>query len=323
MNDKLNEERYRMREEKIKKSSDRLLYGFLIFFAAGYLIFFTSTLWLPTTYTGVDAKPLGTVVSENNRDITIDKWDYSKEQKMMEILIEIDDYSIDGLHDYNWTVFTVDGKLNTEVVVSDDELVVLRAYKVPKRWKEAKVVMDISDADKVTGTEFTPVTIYTNDKIVTEVSEIKEQDLQGYKVAAYTNRIEVTKQNIATAEQELAEINSQIAEAESNIKALQEKMEFQTESERADSQERITGFNSQIGSLTNQKEEKEAEIADLKEKIELTEKLLLKTTDPKAYERTEAESQKQEETSATDDNSEETEAEETNDDTNAKSEGGE
>ena len=290
-NDKLYEENFKMRERKMKQSANRLLYGFLIIFVAGYLFFFTSTLWLPVPYQGVEAKPLGTSYTENNRTVTIDKWEYSKEQKMMEVLIEIEDYSIDGLHDYSWTLATSERQLQAEVVAEDEELVVLRAQKVPRGWKEAKVVMDISEVEKAAGGEFTPITIYTNNKIVSEVDEIKDGDLESYKIAAYTNRIEVTKENIATAEEELKDIENQIREAEDNIASLKEKMEFQTDTEKADSEGLIDGFNNNINSLTRDKELKEAEIAEMKQKIELTEMLLLKTTDPDAYAKAEAEAE--------------------------------
>jgi len=196
MDKSFKEESFKSRNKKLKKASDRFLYTFLIVFLAGYTLFFTSNLWLPNAYLGVEVAPIGETISKNDRNVTIDEWTSSKEQRMMEVVVEIDDLSIDAVNNYVWLIKTKDGPLETKVVASDKQFVVLHALNVPKDWVEASLTMDIQKEDKDKVDSWSPIVIYTNDKIVSEVPSIKEKELKDYKVAAYEKRIAVTKEKI-------------------------------------------------------------------------------------------------------------------------------
>ena len=56
---KFTEKIVRANNKKIKRDADRFLRIFLIVFIFGYLFFFSSTLWMPTDYTGVKASVIG------------------------------------------------------------------------------------------------------------------------------------------------------------------------------------------------------------------------------------------------------------------------
>ena len=77
------------KREKLERTGNRILKGFLIIFFLGYAVFFTSRLWLPTPYEGVAITPIGKSITVEDRTLTIDSWKYSKEQREMEIIVEV------------------------------------------------------------------------------------------------------------------------------------------------------------------------------------------------------------------------------------------
>ena len=115
------------RQMRLMKRSNTFLYSFMIIFVFGYLFFFTSSLWMPATYTGVDITPIGKTVNAGERAITVDAWNYCPEQKKMEIMIEIENNSIDGIDRYDWKVRTREGVLEVKAVLEATDFVVLFA----------------------------------------------------------------------------------------------------------------------------------------------------------------------------------------------------
>lgn len=72
-----------MKKDKkdIHNKGNNLLYGFLIFVISGYVIFFSSKLWLKAPYEGVEVTPVGKTITNEDRAVTIDSWKYSKNEK--------------------------------------------------------------------------------------------------------------------------------------------------------------------------------------------------------------------------------------------------
>lgn len=272
--DELKEASYQSKRKALNRSTNRFLYTFLIVFVGGYLIFFTSTLWLPNTYIGVDVTPIGETVTAGDRNVTVDAWSFSREQKLMEVMIEIENNSIDGIDEYVWTAKTKDGRLPVKIIAADPGFAVLHIADVPKDWTEASLRMTLPKSAGRAAREFEPVQIYVNDKIVTTVTKITEKDLIAYKRQAYQSKIRSFTEQIQRLQRQTKATNRSIREADAKIAEIQEKMEYQTEREKEESNDLIDELLAKKENLTREKEEQEKEIKELQEKIILQEQIL-------------------------------------------------
>lgn len=274
-NKTIKEEEFKQRERKIKKYSNRFLYGFIAIFLIGYGIFFSSTLWLPNTYEGVTITPIGQPVTEGDRTLTIDSWTFSKADRKMEIIAELEDLSIEGIKDYEFIVKTVEGSLKTKVIAKEDEFIIIQAEKVPKDWTEASLTMTIeNENDLPENTTFTPIVIYTNNKIVNKVDTIKTKDINQYKQVAYQQRLKTYNGHIEELKVDIISLQSQITEGEKKIEELEAKLEYQTENEAMETYDTIDRMRTDIEQIKENITAKELEIQETEEKITLTNKLL-------------------------------------------------
>lgn len=270
----LKEANYKSKRKALNRSTNRFLYTFLAVFIGGYLIFFTSSLWLPNTYVGVDVTPIGETVTVGDRNVTVDAWTFSKEQKLMEVMIEIENNSIDGIDQYEWTAKTKDGKLPLTVIAADPAFVALHISDVPRDWTEVSLVMQLPRPVGRASKEFEPVQIYVNDKMIPAVSEITAKNLTTYKQQAYQSKIDAFKEQIRLLQRQVRETGHSIREADAKIDEIQSKMEYQTEREKEESNALIDELLAKKENLTREKEEKETEIKELQERIILQKQLL-------------------------------------------------
>ena len=72
INETVSEQLLHEKNAKLKKSTNRFLVTFLAIFFFGYLLFFTSKLWLPSSYNDVTVSPIGQEIEVQNRNICID-----------------------------------------------------------------------------------------------------------------------------------------------------------------------------------------------------------------------------------------------------------
>jgi|GEM_PF-743796 len=267
MNNAFREESYKRKEEKLKKSSNRFLVRFLIIFIVGYSLFFTSRFWLPKTYEGVSVTPIGTTISANERNITIDSWQYSKDQEMMEVILEIENLSIDGIKEYKYQAFDKDKEYKVEKVRGGDGFYVLRIYKVKSSWTELALRIDIRADDKSKNGDFEKIKIYTNDKIVNKVSKLPLKTLKEYKEESYTQQIKTLEKRMAKNRRKKGKYEDSIKTANEKIKELEGKAKYQTKKEQTETAENIGTINQEKKNLEEKVTELEGEYKELQEKI--------------------------------------------------------
>lgn len=262
------EEVARNRVRRIKSQSNKILATFVAVFVLGYLFFFTSTLWLPPTYTGAAVTPIGSTVSFNDRNITVANWSYSPEEKRMEIIIKIDNLSIDGIDRYDWTLRDKNGKLRASVTAETDDMVVVVAEKVSRRWTEVALRMRLKAEDMDENPDFGSYDIYMSDKEVNEVSHIPEsRSMAEYMQVAVDTQVNGLQKQIEALEKESGELNRQISEANKKIEELTADMEHQTTSEKAITENAIAELNTTKEQAQKQLEDNETDVAELQEKI--------------------------------------------------------
>lgn len=274
MNEGIREQELERKRRRIEKSGNRLLYGFIVFFLIGYGFFFSSKVWMKAPYEGVPVTEIGKSVTEEDRIVTIDSWKYSESQKKMEIIVEVENLSLDGIDTYNWTVKTSNSDLNTKVLVESKDLVVISVSDVPRNWTEAALTMELKPGDKSKGSEFKMLKMYTNQKHVESVGHIKEKSITGYRKEQVREKIRNYKEQLKDLRRSKKGIEEKMLQADKKTKELTDDMTYQTGQEQEKTGEQINTIAAEKESLTDQLETKKEEIKEMKEKIRIQQELL-------------------------------------------------
>lgn len=263
------EESYRARQYRLKSGSNRFLYTFLIVFVLGYVIFFSSRLWLPATYVGVEVTQIGQPVTENEREITIESWTYAREEQRMEILLEIRSNVIDETEDYSFGVRNKEGAFPVKKILQDEDLYVLHVSNIPKDWTEVSLRIEGSREGSGQEGAFDSVILYMNDKEATEVRHIEEKSQEEYLRIAIEQKIKGDRKNIRELKKENWEINDSITAADKKIAKIKEEMGYQTPAETEDSMDDIDSLERMKKDFQEERKENEKEIEELENKISL------------------------------------------------------
>lgn len=271
MNTAFKEEKFKEKDRKIKITSNKFLYGFITIFLVGYTFFFTSSFWLPKSYTGVSVTPIGTSIKANDRVITVDRWVYSPNDRLMEIIVEIENNSIDGLTEYAWQLRDKNGLIKTEVVAQDDTFFVIHGKSIKKGWAEVSLTLSVNSEEE---TSFSPVVIYMNDKVAPIVSFIEEKSMSGYRVLAYESKIESFQKSIDEKKESINAKEDEIEEIHKRTDELVKRLEHQTEQEKDETSSLITSLSQREQSLLSEINKIKEEITEIEEKIEITKSIL-------------------------------------------------
>lgn len=267
MNTGYKEKLLKMKEKAQRSKGNRFLWGFIIVFIVGYAIFFTSKHWLAPVYVGVPTTKIGETVSQNDRDVTIKSWVWSKEQKKMEIIVSIDNLSIDDEDYYSWIVKDRNGRLKSKVVLEKPDFVVINVFGVKSDWTELALVMSLESGDRKKDNAFKPITVYASTDTVRSVDEIEDKSEYEYKRAAveeirmsYEKQIKALHSENQEKEKQIEAINEKIAE-------LAAKKELEAESDAAVTQEKIDKLTDEKDTLQKEIDDAKAVIKDLNDKI--------------------------------------------------------
>lgn len=274
MNEGIKEKGYNKKRNRIETSGNRLLHGFLICFLLGYGFFFSSKLWMKAPYEGVPITPIGKTVTEEDRSVTINSWKYSKEQKKMEIMVEVENLSLDGIDSYSWTVKTANSNLDTKVLVESKDLIVIEVRDVPRNWAEAALVMELKKSDRSKGSEFKLLKLYTNENKVVSVNSIKKKSVAGYRKDQVAAKITGYKEQLRDLRTAKKHLERSIQTADKKTKELTDDMKYQTGSEQMKTGEQISSIAAEKDSLMDKLDAKKQEIHEMKEKIRIQEELL-------------------------------------------------
>ena len=76
---------------------------FFCFFIRGYLLFFTSRYWMQTSGGAKRLSPLNQEIDWNDRKVRLLRWEYSPDQKLMEVELAITNTAFDGMDKYQYS----------------------------------------------------------------------------------------------------------------------------------------------------------------------------------------------------------------------------
>lgn len=277
IDEKLSEQILKEKNEKLKRNTNRFLVSFLIIFFSGYLIFFTSKLWLPNTYNDVTVTPLGEEIEVQNRKIRIDKWAYSPESREMEIILEIENLSSDGINEYKFTLFDRGtGAQEIRETINTTDFIVLRAT-LSRRWSELSFRISAKDpADELSTMKF-----YTTKKSIEIEEPLQEKTPEAYRREICDIRIRKIESEIAEKSEEIEKQRQTMNNAKEAAENLIEKAEYKTYEEREESLQNAEKLMQERASAQSSMETLQDEIAELRKQIQLQEELKEKAGEEK------------------------------------------
>lgn len=223
-----------------KPKHNRIFAIFLLFFFGGYAFFFSSPLWI-TDRDGAYLTEIGIpdTSSITGRSITLVRWEYSPEQELMELEIDIHNSAADGVDQYT---YTADTKPNSEItlkkMVEDPTYTILQLQGVTEAMRD--VLVRVTKVDPITETEQI-CRLYTNSAAVTRVDNITDKTVTEYRMDRVEREITRLKETIVAAEKSIEDLTSINENLDKTNEALTAMVEITAKDEGAKLEEQIAG----------------------------------------------------------------------------------
>lgn len=251
--------------EKMKRKKNIFLSVFLFLFFGGYFVFFSSKVWLHTDSDLIKATSLQKAYIVHDREISIGRWQYSQKQQMMELELDINNKSTDGIEKYEYEALERrKGKLDTEVVINKPDFVILRLKNMPVNWREVSVHIQIDDSNMLK--------IYTNKSAVKMVDNIQNRSENGYRIEREKNMITQYRNVILQLRKEQTKLQEGIDQLNENKKGLEKNKKYETEKEKQDTDQQISSIESEVDSKLNKIKENDSDVKEYTERIQMANK---------------------------------------------------
>ena len=250
------------RLQKVK--NDRMLKIFLSVFFIGYIFFFSSNYFLPKFYRNVEIVNIGQTINMEEYILSLDTWDYSKNDKAFEIIFDIENLSLEENPDYSVKMFIGDEIHMGEVYKNLGSKLVVRVDKIPRKWADVTLNVQIGDRK---------ISLNMDDKEVHQVEKLMERSDEEYIKYAVQRKIIGMKKYIEFLEEDKKSINDRIEKAYKKITEIQEKT-GQSEEENQIIENSKSKLSLEIEELKAAQDECLAKIEDITAKISSQEELL-------------------------------------------------
>lgn len=232
----------------------------LLLLVGGYLIFFTSRFWLPASAEIVEPTPLYETETLDSYSVYLTKWEYSREDAAMEIVIEI---QTSDLTDTGLTCSAFErnaGELDIMTVDATSEYMVFRINDVPEEWREVSLHLQ-KDGGKNT------LRLYTNVDEVDQTERLPEKSKNGYQIDRLQGQIGYDDHQISLIENKKAALEKENSKLQERIDEL-ERAVYPTEEEADDALERVEQAQKSIEENTESIQKHQEEISEIETRTE-------------------------------------------------------
>lgn len=259
LNAKLKQDRH------LKQKKDTSLKIFVVVFLLGYIFFFTSNFSLPKVYRYDTVTYIGETIDMDDYALTLDTFDYSKDDNSFEIIFELDNFSIDENFEKSFVCRNGDIIYKTKIYKTFDNYIVLRVSGIPKKWSEVSILANIGSQS---------CTIKMNDKKATKAGELKDRTKSEYEKHIAETLILGLKEQKKEIKKEKEKLEKQVETANDRIDELEESKENQTQTEVEKTDENIQKLQNEQDNIKTDIEECESKIQELNAKIKKEQKML-------------------------------------------------
>jgi len=254
--------------EITKRKGNLALFGIVFFFIAGYIFFFSSTMWMPSNLAASLQTPLKENVQWGERTLQIRRWDYCETEQVMEVEIDMDNKSFDGKNHYQYSAINRNNdQLKVVKMIEDSDWIVLRIENVTDNFGEISLRMDMmGEPDDNT------LKLYTNVNAVKRVKNLEKRDRKGYQLLRLQRDTESYQKEISTLEKKKKSLLEKNQRMQDEINHLQSEESYQTEEMKAEQTDKINEIQSEISANQDEIQSYDLQLKEKRERIELIKK---------------------------------------------------
>ena len=250
-------EKLRKRVKKDINLGNKILLFLLV---GGYFFFISSRIWMPDFGELIEATPYYEIQAMPGREICLTRWIYSKEDRAMEIIVEIKlKELIDAGIGYEAAERTK-GSLNVQAVLEKADYTVFRITEIPDDWKEISLRLTERENGDI-------IRLYTNIDVVEQVKTLPEKDARGYEIDRLEAQISYDEFQIAEQEDVISDLQKENAELEIRITELETAV-YPTEDEAEEAGNTVAKVRDTISTNEVEIQERMQRIDELKERSE-------------------------------------------------------
>ena len=150
-------------EKRKRRRNNIILVSFILVMIFGYAAFFSSSYLMPKHYRIKELTAIGKTYTSDDFVASVDSWDYSKSEKSMQVIMEVNAISMDTEPSFRLRCGStiIPGKNIKKI---EPNYYIVDFKKLPYNWTEAS--MTVAFGDKY-------IKFATNDKEIESVEEIK------------------------------------------------------------------------------------------------------------------------------------------------------
>lgn len=200
-----------------RKKGSFLISLFVLVLLGGYTIFFASPYYM-TDVGDAKVTPLNQINKlENSREVQLLSWTYCKEQKTMEVELQISNTSFDGRNTYDFAALFRPSNKEVEIVkiIEETNYVVAQIHNVPDNWKQISLRIFVSDNPN------TPLKLYSNVEVIEKADNIETLSRLDYHLRRINRNIQLIDNQLKDTSKEISNLQEKIT----NIKATNLKLE--------------------------------------------------------------------------------------------------
>lgn len=234
---------------------------------AVYVLFFTSNLWMPVYVNPQKYSAFNREEEFNGRWVKLIRWEYSKEERKMEVELDISNTTFDGIHNYEYSAVTSNfSSMPVETVIEEADMLVLQINDIPAKWGELSLRIEMPDNYKdKSGASI--LKYYTNIKKIKKVSSLPKKNKNEYMMQRVDTMIVFYEQEITDIERKIEEGKIYRKNCDKEINRLIEGKKYQTEEEIKQTDRLIENANSKMKDSVEHEKEYLRQIEEYRDKI--------------------------------------------------------
>lgn len=281
--------------KRLKNSSKRNIGLILIICIvfAGYVFFFTTPMIFRASKDELLSTPIDKIMNINtSHSVTVEDWQYSPEDKKMEVILSFDSTDNNPSEKYVYqvvsrNVFKSEKLVEYNVTYQSSTFASIVINDVPSDFSEMALYVGYIDkhaeekkTDEKTGAAYT--TLYTNKYVVQETREIEPMSI----LQLYIDKLE---KNMSGFEDEIEELENENSDLEvkkqdilQRVAELKESETYMTKADAEKVEEQISSYETTYKSHESTIKSNEEKIEELEEKISDSEEKKSELEDIKA-----------------------------------------
>ena len=236
---------------------------------AGYAFFFNSKSIIPNG-DGFEATPYNAVqVFSDQRTVSMSRWDYSPEQQLMEVEVEITNSSFDGVDTYDYTCMIDTGEVRkypVKKIMESPEFSIVQIQNIPDNYRSVSLRVQPHGYESSSMAK-----IYGSTDTIKQVDSIPTRTIPQYQKLRINEQIQSYKAKIQGLEKEYDATQKKIKNIVAKNKQLDESKQFMTTDDIEKTNETINNNTSLMNDLKDNQAENIKQQKEYSLKIEKAE----------------------------------------------------